>query len=46
MGDFLVPEEMNNDCGKTMYAETVGRVFTVLCNREFPSQTFKSIKWG
>jgi hypothetical protein len=26
---------MNNDCRKTMYAGTVGRVFTVLYNREF-----------
>jgi hypothetical protein len=35
MGDFLVPEERNNDCRKTMCAGTVGRVFTVLYNREF-----------
>jgi len=35
MGNFLVPEEMNNDCRKTIYAGTLGRVFTVLYNREF-----------
>jgi len=45
MGDFLVPEEMNNDCRKTMYAGTVGRVFTVLIGN-FCSQTFKSAMWG
>jgi len=41
MGDFLVPEEMNNDCRKTMYAGTVGRIFTILYNREFRFTDFQ-----
>jgi hypothetical protein len=46
MGDFLVPEEMNNDCRKTVYAGTVGRVFSVLYNREFLFTDFQECYLG
>jgi hypothetical protein len=46
MSNFLVPEEMNNDCRKAMYAGTVGRVFTVLYNREFLFTDFQEHYMG
>jgi len=46
VGDFFVPEEMNNDCRKTMYAGTMVEFSPYCITGNFGSQTFKSTKWG